>query len=223
MGGSMKLNKKTQAARFAAIVLTAALAIAFAGCGDGADSGSHTHTPGICTECGVLRITDAPVKFFHEPGPGYNFAQTYYDGDYHPLSEVISGTPIVAISGTGTSRKVTIELDEPGAGASAIALSKSFPGVTASGGANCYMLGFESLDASYDSYCLLPGKYDDWADDAFLLYADQDTYLTSTIVEFASMSVKKGWNYVFTTGFMNFTHAAQTLPAEYHWRVIWGL
>ena len=197
------------------IAIAMAILLTFAACNK-PTGGGHTHTEGICTICGVVRITDAPIKFVEEPSPGYNFAHIQVPGNSHPLSDLISGAPKVEINGTGASRTITIELDASKPGASAIALSTVIPGVTASGGANCY---FIISFISDDEYLVLLGKDDGWYNNAFFLYADKDTDLTSTIYSFDNMAVKKGWNYVFKDSGIH-THAAQSLPAEYYWKVL---
>jgi len=165
-----------------------------------------------------IRLSNLALEFVEETAET-NFGYVSYGG-VKPLSDYITGTPKVQITGEngamGDTRKLTIELDAPKPEALI-----SFEGVATPSDAK-YFTGktiyFMTSTASFYINAQNGSNY------LVLVYVDKDATFNGTGNSgqiYTNLSLKQGWNYV--TGVVssqyNFSSATQTLPADYKWRV----
>jgi hypothetical protein len=183
---------------------------------------------------GQLRLSNVDITFFDETDAtdfGY-----VYDGEVKPLSDFITGTPKVLITGENgmmaDTRKLTIELDTPKAAAlTAFAGARgrfrhiTFENITVTP-SDAKVWHDELWDSTAWYYLQMANLVDAGV---FLIYLDKDVTLNgsytpgSITYTFSSVLFKRGWNYLIETWSDSNTKAAyttsQTSPNGFTWMV----
>ncbi|MCL2791844.1 MAG: hypothetical protein FWD87_02025 [Spirochaetaceae bacterium] len=164
-----------------------------------------------------LRLSNLPIEFLDETDIT-DFSFFWLEGFYQ-LSDVITGTPKVQITGAGSNRRLTIELDQPEA-------DWMFEyGPTYATPSDAKILDINGFWESTQWYVLCMLGSDSEGDIyTFLFYADKDVVLNydEGHWRFNNVSLKRGWNFVSATypGYYLFYAASQTQPADAVWKVL---
>ncbi|MCL1927683.1 MAG: hypothetical protein FWG07_02675 [Treponema sp.] len=202
------------------IVLAALIVFCFTAC----DNGSTSSGDSLVDVIGdTVRLYNKTVVYENETS-ATNFA--YRDWSDTPLSDYITGTPKVLISGG----KLTIELDQP---------KSDKMKVIDTGNSESYPYTIDPSDTKYCSafFCDPSGKYGlypKYGDKlAVLVYVDKDVTIDSSNYNstafnmsgptYDNVTLKKGWNYLIqdqSGGFPHPTIAARTLDSGFTWTVV---
>lgn len=165
-----------------------------------------------------IRLSNVPVT-----GTGtasvYDFGYiTTGVGEVSPLGHFITGTPKVEVN----NGMLTLELDALYPDAFVLEILKNNDNTvtpTDAKGYTPYFFTANLYSPSTNSYSLKltspnPGG-------AFLLYADKDVTINGRVfgVNFISISLAKGWNFVTFNGDYDVLAASKTQPAGYTWTV----
>jgi len=162
----------------------------------------HNIVGGICTKCGVLRLSNLDVVDEDDSGIT-EFTQANFGHTYGSLTDFITGTPKVQI----TEGKLTIELDQPKS--EHIVLAEVVFG-TLSAEPNDSSIFPIFLFYDEDGYFELILFHHEQMQRAYLIYVDKDVVLNGGDWNFNNLTLKKGWNYlIFGDGS---TSSSQTLP-----------
>jgi hypothetical protein len=168
-----------------------------------------------------LRLSNLPVTFEDET-PAADFGHTW--GSFSPsvirLSNYITGTPKAQITGTGTDRKLTIELDQPKNEALEPIDEWLAGGVTATpNDAKIFPLDYWFNTSIGDFFVGLNKPNSD----CYLIYVDRAVTINGGTGPFlySNVSLDKGWYFLYgpvISGVCTLT-ASKTPPVGYIWTV----
>jgi len=172
---------------------------------------THSIIGGICTGCGVLRLSGLDVVDEDDSGITEFTAATTSHNAYVPLTDLITGTPKVQI----TEGKLTIELDQPKS--EHMQLAEAIFGSDAEPNDALTFSIFFNDDP--DGYFELRLRSPDSDQHASLVYADKDVVLNSGYWNFSNLTLKKGWNYLIFDYNDNSTSSSQIHPEGFVWTI----
>jgi len=200
----------------AAATCTTAKICARANCNHELAPADHNIVEGRCTDCGVLRLYDMPIRFDADTDET-NFAFRWHYSNIQPLSDFISGTPVMEITGTGEGRRLTIELDAPKPDTLSL-LSEEF-GLTVSNDARYFYLSEFGQQNSNQDYIVLYYTSEKYS--LLLIYVDKDATLNGYLMtfNFDDTEIKKGWNFLIRDRSTLNSSVVQVLPADHFWTV----
>ena len=170
------------------------------------------HSNGICTRCGVLRLSGITV--IDEEGSGvidFGYIWDLNNWEYKPLSDLITGTPKAQI----VNETMTIELDAPKTEAM-ILFSEicNNDDVTPDDVKGFYMYSFKCLDIFY--YARLYNE--DSESSLGFYYAENDVTVNDDYYD--NITFKKGWNF-FVYDYNENISVTQTFPSGFKVYIIY--
>jgi len=161
------------------------------------------HTAGICTRCGVLRLSGLDVIDDDDSGMT-EFTEVY---------NFITGTPKIQI----IEGKLTIELDQPKSEHMSLA-EAIFWAVTADPNDALIFIIHRFLDLDNSNYELVITT-PDWMQTANLIYSDKDVVLNGGLNSFSNLTLKRGWNYLIRDWNDDSYSSSQTHPEGFVWTI----
>jgi len=185
------------------------------GNGDGNAIEGNTITTGeeVVYHSSIKNVTEA------KKATDFSFCYSYRLERLEPLSYFLDGSPSVTISGG----KVTIILGTPKSDV-LNEFGLEADGITVTPSDTKYFSSrvFHTSDLKYELYCMKDLENDEVA---YLFYVDKDVTIngTSEYSIYKNVSLKKGWNYIWSDNEKTRTTtwtSSTTMPSGFNWTVI---